>query len=1084
MDSFDEIGGEGSYIEPRERGRFSISEPSLSGSEMAGEDMQEAQREVELSLERERRVLESQRRELEKLQKKQEDVRRRFLESEEDEEGRQRELQRELSEIRQELSELLHELVPLAEQQVFSTNRFEDLEYPRDLVDIEEAIAQVAPERLPRLGEVGLTVLFVYAEGIRQLLRPHLRRKTIGNTMRDYLKALTIAASFGPDRALVAILRKDSLWRKLHFKDADYKFDRFLTIGVDTSASMDMDEILESEQTLKAMRAIYYALFRRDGFDLRTSAEQDLREFGFLPEEIPAGDLMSHSEPRPSRVRFPSPGRIPRMSATKEQVALNEAQLLRLVQIHEQRVFRVRREQQERSTLARPFASPKARMASKETSQPTEGYAPWASFKATEKVPLVPQPGIGGETHALSTIRKSKEDAPGFLFLRNEDAHEKHSNKSTQVGGAAQHQSPWTSQGPRVLREFEVHPEYRMVPPQTSGFSGAEEVLGALDKYSVPTDGPTAATAVGVSSGVSRGIVMMTKEAKDKFRPSFVKIPPPSLEDDRRMITFDFNIRGRNQDEILGETFRRTCFPNEGARQETMRAIFQRVIDDPLTPSTTKQIALGVMDQLDVTKLHTQNANLSALRAVKIMAGDADEERESEFVEPPILGDNPITNNSIKSLYAIMGIDNQQKFSISDPQSKPLKFYLRPLAARITAERLSENDAYSLLSNVVKGPTQEQVQNAWYIEKIPFRDFWMMLQRTANKITSVQAYTEELFELLTKRPVHLEQVLTEIKNLRIKIHANEKNPQYRKEKIESNTVQDFQYLLMRHYSSMWPVVYNEYQARLKAREAENHALKAFGQAVGKPNKVYTMMEVICTLFAENHLIGEGRPGLFGESRSLSSGKEEKKNHNNNNNGRQHAKFAALEPEEKSEKPKKKNKNKKEKPKAQVDAFQDNGNAQQQQQQQQQQQPQQQQQQYPQQQYQQQPQMQNGFQNQQNSFRYNGPPCELCNFPSHGTGMCKLYPNISPTGPQCSQCGGRHASDCRKPHPWGPKRGAPSGTGGSRRDRETLGLKEVMTTLAEIQKEQKNQGARIDGLANGGRQGIPPHAMLTPMEAAP
>lgn len=46
------------------------------------------------------------------------------------------------------------------------------------------------------------------------------------------------------------------------------------------------------------------------------------------------------------------------------------------------------------------------------------------------------------------------------------------------------------------------------------------------------------------------------------------------------------------------------------------------------------------------------------------------------------------------------------------------------------------------------------------------------------------------------------------------------------------------------------------------------------------------------------------------------------------------------------------------------------------------------------------------------------------------------------------------------------------------------MKEVMATLVEIQKEQKNQGARIDGLANGGRQGIPPHAMLTPMEAAP
>lgn len=46
------------------------------------------------------------------------------------------------------------------------------------------------------------------------------------------------------------------------------------------------------------------------------------------------------------------------------------------------------------------------------------------------------------------------------------------------------------------------------------------------------------------------------------------------------------------------------------------------------------------------------------------------------------------------------------------------------------------------------------------------------------------------------------------------------------------------------------------------------------------------------------------------------------------------------------------------------------------------------------------------------------------------------------------------------------------------------MREVMATLAEIQKEQRNQGARIDGLANGGRQGIPPHAMLTSMDVNP
>ena len=86
---------------------------------------------------------------------------------------------------------------------------------------------------------------------------------------------------------------------------------------------------------------------------------------------------------------------------------------------------------------------------------------------------------------------------------------------------------------------------------------------------------------------------------------------------------------------------------------------------------------------------------------------------------------------------------------------------------------------------------------------------------------------------------------------------------------------------------MWPIIYNEYQTKMKAKEAEGNALRAFGQPYEKPNKVYTMMEVICSFFAENHLIGEGRPVLYENGRNYVP----EKNGGNHRN----AKFAAVEP---------------------------------------------------------------------------------------------------------------------------------------------------------------------------------------------
>ena len=82
MDLFDETGMGESFMDLRERRRFSLSDTSIDEDvrmEDVGEDMQadsqEARRNVEFSLEKQR-VINSQRQELEKLKRKQEETRR------------------------------------------------------------------------------------------------------------------------------------------------------------------------------------------------------------------------------------------------------------------------------------------------------------------------------------------------------------------------------------------------------------------------------------------------------------------------------------------------------------------------------------------------------------------------------------------------------------------------------------------------------------------------------------------------------------------------------------------------------------------------------------------------------------------------------------------------------------------------------------------------------------------------------------------------------------------------------------------------------------------------------------------------
>ena len=655
--------------------------------------------------------------------------------------------------------------------------------------------------------------------------------------------------------------------------------------------------------------------------------------------------------------------------------------------------------------------------------------------------------------------------------------------------------SAWAAKQP-VTFEYRDYPEfvYRQNTP-VDATAGCTGVVKTLEKYHVPATSLITGLALGVSSGVASGIGNMTKEGKERAKPVLVPAPRPSLKDDMRVSSFDYDIHGTNIDEILGSVFRKTCFINEGARQETMKVILQRVLDDPETPDTTKEVALKQIDQMDVPKMHAQMSHLSALKAAKVFTKEnADLERIPSIIPPPTFGNQTMTTNTVKSLFASMGIDSNQKFSIADPECKPLKYYLIPLAAKITSERLSEDQAYLLLSNIVTGSTLEQVQNAMYNDYIPFSEFWIFLQKTGNRTTSVDAFQRELDKVLKTTPEHVENAITKIKNLRIKIHMNEPDEAIRKKMTETQTIIDFRKFLRNHFPFSAALVDFLYKQKVSAQEMEELTNGVFNTAFPMPNKVYTYMEVMCSVLADEGKLSVLHPvfpigGSKHERAKVSAiaaekPKEEKVGSNNTEEGssstrrkksRKKANVAALQGEAQAEVCSFA-------PQPQQRDFAPNRDNQYRPQQQQ--------------------------QNRQDYPRYRSNdqsrqeprgPCILCTKLGHTREQCWRYPHPHPVAnTPCTQCNGRHSGECRQNMSLGNVNNGPRPASGrfynrgnnndrgyqARNDDPALTTRGVEDLLKKRFDEyhQKMVAPLVQGLGNQGQQGIPPAAHLSYCQA--
>jgi len=988
------------------------------------------------------------------------------------------------NDIREEMMDLIYR-TSLRKYEIGYSGMHDSELFTMNKVAVANLFNTASQGALQYLGPKARALFGVYCEGLAILMEALTLDKTSPHfNGGSLLRFLLIGVHFGPDRAIMALTSNDPLWKNYKYAPMDRYYEKLLklTEKLPASESVNWDSL---DRKLEELRNIYYEFFRDDGF-----VPQDL---GFDEEE-------SAREVREEVDRLMKP-----FNKTMTVPDLGAPPLSQTVDIPELEASVEIQRPQARSNPAvfRPVSTSTVTSVAVTTAQATK-VAPPPRATVTSGPPTRAETsttfacaGPVTSTRVTSTPRNPRfahlPETPvqGTTFI---DPNAPEEVEEVEISRIPQPQQSrllkgfpsltWDPRGP-VTTEYMEYPEYAIRKESSKApETAASTTLDALERYGIPARSKEAGIALGLSSGVASGIALLTKEHKERNKGYVEEIPRPSIKDFREISYFDFDITGTTVEKILGETFLNTRFTSEGARQATMKAIFQRVIDDPDTPDFTRRLALEQIDHMDVPKMYSQNTYMSALKAAKTMAlENPNLERIPDLIPPPVLGRNPMTSSMIKGLFAAMGISQDQKYSVNNSKSKPLKYYLLPLAAKITEERLSETGAYLLLCNILEGATLEQVQNAMYEEKIPFAKLWIILQKTGSKSTSADAYGKELDQLLSKKPEHVEEVLTRIKNIRIRMYANEPDVSLRKKLIQKDTLSDFKILIRNFYPTSAPLIEMIYRSKINAQKLESETHDAFDSTYLAPCPIYTMMETICSVIADDmglhvnrarHLPATGRP----EGRARLNPVEA-------------AEVKEPEPQPKSKKPHKKGKKSAKVDATFVEGYQNQtqqGPPQGPNQQSQQSQQNQQNQNHHQNQNQggsgpQGPGPRNGNmtynQNRNSNQNYNRdqPRCALCNMQNHDMKTCYAYPNAQPMDRKCDQCGGRHPGPCKRPARY-------NNQSRSSRDGGSYGMKHVTEMLEGLAQQYKDLSSKMDSLGNQGNQGVPSAAFLTSTNAIP
>jgi len=312
---------------------------------------------------------------------------------------------------------------------------------------------------------------------------------------------------------------------------------------------------------------------------------------------------------------------------------------------------------------------------------------------------------------------------------------------------------------------------------------------------SAGVDKKTVKDVVATSAAMAQIAGTLTSSYKKQNKKVIEEIPPPKKED-YRADSFDYDIEGDTIQKVLGKRFCKIQFPSEAIKNMVMRDILEKVASHPASTFDAKLIANNYLGEDD--PLQRRKAEMQTIMSESFYASPEGD----EAIPPPRLGRNDLTSDVLKTLQTRVGMSQNDRFDFQKMTNISLRSLLSNLRSVISSFGLRESEAYTLMSRVTTGICHEAVWLAQHEHKIPFKDYWMSLQKTQSRAMASQVHKDLLKGILNQKYVNnLEQSLNEILIYNSKLHQNETDPNIRRVLCQRDTLKDFRTFIRRHYPS-------------------------------------------------------------------------------------------------------------------------------------------------------------------------------------------------------------------------------------------------------------------------------------------
>ena len=387
---------------------------------------------------------------------------------------------------------------------------------------------------------------------------------------------------------------------------------------------------------------------------------------------------------------------------------------------------------------------------------------------------------------------------------------------------------------------YDASTSFREIQPPPSDMW--KDFIGGL--VSSGCDSSRAEELAAMSAVMAQLAASMTASHKKQNKKIIEEIPPPPPDTDFSADSFDYDIAGTTLASVLGPRFRNTRFPSEPIKKMVMRNIFQKIASHPESCYEARLLAASQLGKDD--PVVRGRAEIQALTSDPYVAWQDNE----DFVPPPLLGKNELTNEVLKTLQTRLGIAPNERFDFSELSGVRLKNLLMSLRSVISSFSLKASDAYALLRRLSKGLSTDAIWMAENDHKLAFADYWMSLQKTQRRIFSAE-YDKKLKNLMAQDHVdNLEQSLHQILIWNDRKHEIEADVNVRRLLCQRNTLRDFRTFIRKHYGPYLSQINTAFAEKLRSVAAQKNLPNFTNESIFHAGKSYLFFEICCDILSQ------------------------------------------------------------------------------------------------------------------------------------------------------------------------------------------------------------------------------------------